>query len=288
MSRRTFYDVLGINANADASGIRKAYLRASLQHHPDKNLDDVEGAKARFVEIGQAYATLSDSALRSQYDKELKSGQFRSSGSGDGNYGNSASSSSYRQNPNENADSYDNYRDFFDSTVSGMSEAELAACMGTVAVIASVVGSMVGSKLAGGRGIMGTMGSLAGSMVASQLAQESVVAIQQSSRLRLEYKEDCQRAVERGQPIPEKPRNKWEEKLKESWSSAKNQVNTQQQKQQQQARNSNSNSTSRDEQQQSRSSGETKINMGDLWRQAAAGVKAAAELTKNTTAASRR
>jgi curved DNA-binding protein CbpA len=279
---RTFYEVLGVNANADASAIRKAYLRASLQHHPDKNLDDVEGAKARFVEIGQAYETLSDSVQRSQYDRDLKSGgggnsKFRSStsnagrtsGGGGGGGGSSASASSP-----PGAD-YDNYRDFFDTNVAGMSEAELAACLGTVAVIASVVGSMVGGRLAGGGkpGILATMGSLAGSMVASQLAQESVLALQESSKLRLAYKDDCQRAMERGQPMPEKPRNEWEEKLKESWSFAK--------KQTQQATNSqNSTTTSdRDGQQQSRSGGDSKINMGDLWRQATAGVKAATNST---------
>jgi curved DNA-binding protein CbpA len=281
---RTFYDVLGVNANADASGIRKAYLRASLKHHPDKNPDDIEGAKARFVEIGQAYETLSDSVQRSQYDRDLRNGRFSSSRSsagtsrGGGGGGGGGDSSSYN-NDNDNtsaprpaADSYDNYRDFFDSTVAGMSEAELAACMGTVAVIGSIVGSVVGSKLAGGKGIMGTMGSMAGSMLASQLAQESVMALQESSRQRIEYKEECQRAVERGQPMPEKPRNQWEEKLKESWSSVK--------KQTQQAGNDGQ---QQQQQQQSRSGGGTNINMGDLWRQAAAGVKAAAEATKSTS-----
>ena len=291
MSKRTFYDVLGVAANADASAIRKAYLKASLQDHPDKNLDDVEGAKARFVEIGQAYQTLSDSALRAQYDRDLKSGsnRFRSGGAaGGGAAGNSRTSA-----PSvPTADSYDNYRDFFDSTVAGMSQAELAVCLGTVAVIGSVVGSIIGGKLAGGGkgGFLASIGSAAGSMLASKMAQESVLALQESSKLRVAYKDDCQRAVERGQPIPEKPRNEWEEKLKESWSFAK--------KQTQQASNSNSNSNSnatrdsyagqqqQQQQQQSRSSGgESTFNMGDLWKQAA---KAAAELTKNTTASPQR
>ena len=59
---KTYYDILGIDdpKNADQASIRKAYLRASLRCHPDKNPGREEEAKAEFVEVGQAYNTLGD------------------------------------------------------------------------------------------------------------------------------------------------------------------------------------------------------------------------------------
>ena len=48
-----YYDILGIDQTADAKAIRRAYLTLSLQYHPDKNLDDIEVAKSKFIEIGR-------------------------------------------------------------------------------------------------------------------------------------------------------------------------------------------------------------------------------------------
>jgi DnaJ-class molecular chaperone len=256
---------LGVNANADANGVRKAHLRASLERHPDKNPDDIEGAKAWFVEVGQACETLSDSSVqRSQCDRDLRNGRFSGSGgssAGTSRGGGGGNSSSHNDDNDEASalrpatNLHDNCWDFFDSAVAGMSEAELAACMGMVAVIGCVVGSVVGSTLAGGKGVMGTMGSIAGGMLASQLAQESAMPSQESLRQRIECEEECQRAIKRGQPMPEKPRNQWEEKSKESSSSVK--------KQTQQAENGNGQQQQQQQQQQqrSRSGGGTKINV---------------------------
>eukprot|EP00536_Pseudo-nitzschia_multiseries_P000277 jgi/Psemu1/178383/e_gw1.4.301.1 len=66
---KTYYEILEVDPNADASTIRKAYLKKSLKYHPDKNPDNVEEAKAKFIEIGQAHETLSDPVKRRAYDR---------------------------------------------------------------------------------------------------------------------------------------------------------------------------------------------------------------------------
>jgi hypothetical protein len=48
----TYYDTLGIDPSVEQGAVRKAYLKLSLKHHPDKNPNNVEEAKAKFIEIG--------------------------------------------------------------------------------------------------------------------------------------------------------------------------------------------------------------------------------------------
>ncbi len=60
---KDYYNILGINRTADADEIKKAYRKLASLHHPDKG-----GDTARFQEIQEAYATLSDDAKRQQYD----------------------------------------------------------------------------------------------------------------------------------------------------------------------------------------------------------------------------
>lgn len=64
---RNLYDILGVEKSASQDDIKKAYRRQALEHHPDRNAGSVESHK-KFVEIGQAYETLSDPDKRGQYD----------------------------------------------------------------------------------------------------------------------------------------------------------------------------------------------------------------------------
>ena len=64
---KDFYAVLGVDKNADATAIKKAYRTLAKKYHPDRNPDDAAAAE-RFKEIGEAYAVLSDSKERQQYD----------------------------------------------------------------------------------------------------------------------------------------------------------------------------------------------------------------------------
>ncbi|KAL6449543.1 DJP1 DnaJ-like protein 1 [Candida maltosa Xu316] len=64
----TYYDLLSIETTATSLEIKKAYRKAAIKLHPDKNPDDPDAA-AKFQEVGQAYQVLSDDTLRAKYDK---------------------------------------------------------------------------------------------------------------------------------------------------------------------------------------------------------------------------
>ena len=64
---KDFYATLGVPKNADAAAIKKAYRKLARELHPDHNPDD-PAAEARFKEVGEAYAVLSDLEQRKQYD----------------------------------------------------------------------------------------------------------------------------------------------------------------------------------------------------------------------------
>ena len=73
MSKRDYYEVLGIDKNASESEIKKAYRKMAMQYHPDKfaNATDKEKEEAehKFKEINDAYQVLSDSQKKAQYDR---------------------------------------------------------------------------------------------------------------------------------------------------------------------------------------------------------------------------
>ncbi|HZK05599.1 MAG TPA: DnaJ C-terminal domain-containing protein [Actinomycetaceae bacterium] len=64
---KDFYKVLGVSKDADADAIKKAYRKLARKWHPDQNPGNAS-AEAKFKEIGEAYAVLSDAEQRSQYD----------------------------------------------------------------------------------------------------------------------------------------------------------------------------------------------------------------------------
>ncbi|WMW22319.1 molecular chaperone DnaJ [Methanolobus mangrovi] len=64
---RDYYEILGLSKDATESEIKKAYRKLAMQYHPDKNKDD--DAEEKFKEISEAYAVLSDTEKREQYDR---------------------------------------------------------------------------------------------------------------------------------------------------------------------------------------------------------------------------
>ena len=67
MSKRDYYDVLGVSKGATAEELKKAYRKLALKFHPDKNPDDKE-AEEKFKEAAEAYEVLSNADKRSRYD----------------------------------------------------------------------------------------------------------------------------------------------------------------------------------------------------------------------------
>ena len=68
MSKRCFYEVLGVAREASVEEIRKSYKREALKHHPDRNQGDA-AAEAKFKEANEAYQVLSDDQKRQIYDQ---------------------------------------------------------------------------------------------------------------------------------------------------------------------------------------------------------------------------
>ena len=67
-TKRDYYEVLGVDKNADDAALKKAYRQLAKKYHPDMHPGDKE-AEAKFKEASEAYAVLSDADKRRQYDQ---------------------------------------------------------------------------------------------------------------------------------------------------------------------------------------------------------------------------
>lgn len=81
MSKRDYYEALGVARNASDSEIKKAYRRMAMKYHPDRNPGDKE-AEVRFKEAKEAYEILSDPQKRAAYDQFGHAGVDPSAGMG--------------------------------------------------------------------------------------------------------------------------------------------------------------------------------------------------------------
>lgn len=107
MSKRDFYDVLGISRDADDKEIKSAYRKLAMKNHPDRNPDD-EAAADRFREVSEAYEVLKDSQKRAAYDRlghaafdQQAGGGFGGGGFGGGGFGGGGFSDIFDQMFNE-------------------------------------------------------------------------------------------------------------------------------------------------------------------------------------------
>jgi len=81
-NKRDYYEVLGVARGASEDEMKKAYRRLAKQYHPDTNKEP--GAEAHFIEVNEAYETLSDPQKRSVYDRYGHAGL---NGGGAGGFG---------------------------------------------------------------------------------------------------------------------------------------------------------------------------------------------------------
>ena len=83
--KRDYYEVLGVDRNADDATLKKAYRKLAKKYHPDMNPGDKE-AEAKFKEATEAYGVLSDPDKRRQYD-QFGHAAFENGGGGAGGFG---------------------------------------------------------------------------------------------------------------------------------------------------------------------------------------------------------
>ena len=189
----SYYEVLGVPSTADQSTIRKAYLKASLKYHPDKNRGNEKEAKDNFIRVGEAYEVLGDPIKRAQYDREVAGGAF-------------TFKRRKRQTNESDADYDKEFKDFmnmFDETVAGMTEAELNMAMGAAAIVGGIVGSVMGSRAARGNSFLSSAASMMGSAVASKAASSLVESVYTDSQQRVLERDEREALRQRGEDVQE-------------------------------------------------------------------------------------
>jgi len=87
MSKRDYYEVLGVARDASEKDIKKSYRRVAMKFHPDRNPDDAN-AEEKFKEASEAYEVLSDAQKRGIYDQYGHAGIEQNAGGGGAGAGN--------------------------------------------------------------------------------------------------------------------------------------------------------------------------------------------------------
>jgi molecular chaperone DnaJ len=82
MAQRDYYEILGVNKDASADEIKKAYRKKAIEHHPDRGGDEV-----KFKELSEAYEVLKEPEKRKRYDQFGHAGVGNDPGGGYGGFG---------------------------------------------------------------------------------------------------------------------------------------------------------------------------------------------------------
>jgi curved DNA-binding protein CbpA len=118
MEYKDYYKILGVDKNASAEDIKKAYRKLAVKYHPDKNKDDKK-AEERFKEVNEANEVLGDPEKRKQYDAFGENWKYAQANGGAGGFNGFGGPGGYRPGaPGEFADMFGsggNFSDFFES-----------------------------------------------------------------------------------------------------------------------------------------------------------------------------
>lgn len=87
MSKKDYYEVLGVPKDASDAEIKKAFRKLAIKYHPDKNRDDPKAAEEKFKEVNEAYSVLSNKQKRAQYDQFGPDAFQNGAGAGAGGFG---------------------------------------------------------------------------------------------------------------------------------------------------------------------------------------------------------
>ncbi len=109
MAKRDYYEVLGVDKGASAEEIKKAYRKAAIKYHPDKNPGDKE-AEEKFKEAAEAYDVLSNADKKANYDRF----GHNAPGAGAGGYGGAYGGGAFTME-----DIFSNFGDIFGGHFSG-------------------------------------------------------------------------------------------------------------------------------------------------------------------------
>lgn len=112
MAERDYYEVLGVEKNADADTIKKAYRKAAIKYHPDKNPGDKD-AEEKFKEAAEAYDVLSNEDKRARYDRFGHAG-MNGPGGGAGGFGGFGGAGGFSMD-----DIFEQFGDIFGGTFGG-------------------------------------------------------------------------------------------------------------------------------------------------------------------------
>ena len=85
MSKRDYYEVLGVSKNASEAELKSAFRKLAMQCHPDRHPGDA-AAEAKFKELNEAYDVLKDGEKRAAYDR-FGHAAFEQGGPGAGGFG---------------------------------------------------------------------------------------------------------------------------------------------------------------------------------------------------------
>lgn len=86
MSKRDYYEILGLDKSASAGDIKKSYRKLAMKYHPDQNPGDAEAEK-KFKEAAEAYEILKDEQKKSAYDRMGHAAFSQGGGGGHGGFG---------------------------------------------------------------------------------------------------------------------------------------------------------------------------------------------------------